>query len=78
MKLYNNLRRLRFEKNEMTQQELADLICTSRMTVYSIETGKYVPSTVLALRIANVFGRPVEEIFFLDEKKERRGDDLNE
>lgn len=76
MKLYNNLRRLRFEKNEMTQQELADLICTSRMTVYSIETGKYVPSTVLALRIANVFGKSVEEIFYLDEKKEMRGADL--
>lgn len=70
MKLYNNLRRLRFEKNEMTQQELADLIGTSRMTVYSIETGKYVPSTVLALSIAKVFGKPVEEIFHLAENDE--------
>lgn len=49
------IRRLRFEKNEMTQQELADLIGTSRMTVYSIETGKYVPSTVLALKIVRIF-----------------------
>ena len=70
LKLNNQLRLLRFKKNEMTQQELADLIGTSRMTVYSIETGKYVPSTVLALRIARVFGVPVEEIFCLDEETE--------
>jgi len=69
MRLENNLRRLRFEKNEMTQQELADLIGVSRMTVYSIEKGKYVPSTVLALKISKVFGKPVEEIFYLDEDK---------
>lgn len=78
MKLNNHLRRLRFEKNEMTQQELADLIGTSRMTVYSIETGKYVPSTVLALRIARVFGKSVEEIFYLAENDDIKGDDLNE
>jgi putative transcriptional regulator len=67
MRLRNNIRRLRFAQNEMTQQQLADLIRTSRMTVYSIESGRYVPSTVLALRIARVFGRPVEEVFFLEE-----------
>ncbi len=69
MKLGNNIRRLRFEKGEMTQQQLADLIGTSRMTVYSIETGKYVPSTVLALKLAEVFGKSVEEIFFLEGKR---------
>lgn len=68
MELTNNIRRLRFEKGEMTQQQLADLIGTSRMTVYSIESGKYVPSTVLALRIARVFKKPVEEIFSLEER----------
>jgi len=69
MRLENNLRRLRFEKNEMTQQELADLIGVSRMTIYSIEKGKYVPSTILALKISKIFGKPVEEIFYLDEDK---------
>ena len=67
MKLGNNLRTMRFGENEMTQQQLADLIGTSRMTIYSIEKGKYVPSTVLALKISQIFGRPVEEIFFLIE-----------
>ena len=68
MELTNNIRRLRFEKGEMTQQQLADLIGTSRMTVYSIESGKYVPSTVLALKLARVFAKPVEQIFHLEEK----------
>lgn len=65
MGLKNNIRKLRFENNEMSQQELAEKIGVSRMTVYSIEKGNYVPSTVLALRIAQVFGKPVEEIFTL-------------
>ena len=65
MKLSNNIRQLRFHKNEMSQQELADLIGVSRMTIYSIEKGKYVPSTVLALKISQVFGKSVEEIFSL-------------
>ena len=69
MELKNNIRKLRFEKNEMSQQELADLIGVSRMTIYSIEKGKYVPSTVLALKISQVFGKPVEEIFSLVDEK---------
>ncbi len=67
MKLKNNLRRLRFEKNEMSQQELADLIGVSRMTIYSIEKGKYTPSTLLALKLSKVFDKPVEKIFFIVE-----------
>lgn len=70
MKLENIIRKLRFEKNEMSQQQLADLIGVSRMTIYSIEKGKYVPSTVLALKISQVFKRSVEEIFSLIEEKE--------
>lgn len=66
MKLGNHLRRLRFEANEMSQQELADFIGVSRMTIYSIEKGKYTPSTLLALKIALVFKKRVEEIFFID------------
>jgi putative transcriptional regulator len=73
MGIGNHIRKLRFEQGEMTQQQLADLIGTSRMTVYSIETGRFVPSTLLALKIAKVFGKPVEEIFFiLEEEHDRR------
>lgn len=67
MKLENNIRRLRFETNEMSQQKLADLIGVSRMTIYSIEKCKYIPSTLLALKISMVFERPVEKIFFISE-----------
>ena len=69
MNLKNNIRRLRFERNEMTQQELADLIGVTRMTIYSIEKGKYVPSTVIALRMAQLFHVTVEEIFYLESDK---------
>jgi len=75
MKLGNNLRKLRFERDEMSQQTLAGLIDVTRMTIYSIEKGKYIPSTVLALKIAQVFERPVEEIFFLlDENDQKKGE----
>lgn len=67
MNLENNLRKLRFEHAEMSQQTLADLIGVTRMTIYSIEKGKYIPSTVLALKIAQVFGKTVEEIFSLSD-----------
>ena len=75
MKLGNHLRKLRFERDEMSQQALADLIDVTRMTIYSIEKGKYIPSTVLALKIAQVFERSVEEIFFLhDENDIKKGE----
>jgi putative transcriptional regulator len=54
-------------KLNLTQQDLADLIAVSRQTINSIEAGKYVPSTVLALKIAKVFKVPMEEIFELEE-----------
>ncbi len=62
----NNLRVQRAIKN-ITQAELADLIQVSRQTINTIESGKYVPSTVLALKMAKVFNVPVEEIFDLEE-----------
>ena len=52
---------------DMTQQQLADAIGVSRNTINSIELGKYVPSTVLALKIARYFGKPTDSIFELDE-----------
>ncbi len=62
----NNLRVQRAIKN-ITQAELAELISVSRQTINTIESGKYVPSTVLALKMAKVFGVPVEEIFDLED-----------
>lgn len=53
--------------NNLTQEELAKIISVSRQTINAIETNKYIPSTVLALKIAKVFGKLLEEIFFLDE-----------
>lgn len=51
----------------MTQQQLAEAVGISRQTINAIETKKYVPSTVLALKIARTFGKPVEEVFQLEE-----------
>ena len=51
----------------MTQQQLADQTGVSRQTINAIESGKFVPSTIVALKIARVFERPVEEIFSLEE-----------
>ncbi|WP_421941866.1 helix-turn-helix transcriptional regulator [Pedobacter sp.] len=62
----NSIRVQRAIKN-ITQAELADLIQVSRQTINTIESGKYVPSTVLALKMAKVFGKPVDEIFELEE-----------
>lgn len=61
----NNLRVERAIKN-ITQDELAKLIGVSRQTINAMELGKYVPSTVLALKIARVFDKPVECIFTLE------------
>ncbi len=62
----NNLRVERAIKN-ITQEELAKLIGVSRQTINAMEANKYVPSTVLALKIAKVFDKKVEDVFMLDE-----------
>jgi putative transcriptional regulator len=54
--------------HNMTQQQLAEQIGVSRQTINAMESNKYVPSTVLALKIAKLFGKKVEEIFLLDEE----------
>ncbi|RRD75942.1 helix-turn-helix transcriptional regulator [Tannerella forsythia] len=51
----------------LTQQQLAEKIQVSRQTIHAIEAGKYIPSTVLALKLAAVFGKNVNEIFMLEE-----------
>lgn len=62
----NNIKVERVIKN-ITQKELADIISVSRQTINAIETGKYVPSTVLALKIAKFFGKTVDDIFTLED-----------
>lgn len=52
---------------KITQQQLADAIGVSRQTVNAIESGKFVPSTVLALKVARLFEKPVEEMFILED-----------
>ena len=61
--LTNNIRRLRFDANEMTQQELADRTGVTRQTIVAIENGKYFPSLELAFRIAHTFKVPLSEVF---------------
>lgn len=51
---------------DLTQGELADKIGVSRQTIHAIESGKYVPSTILALKLARVFDKPVEAFFVLE------------
>lgn len=63
MIITNNIRKLRFFANEMTQQELADKAGASRQTIVALEAGKYTPSLELAFRIASVFGVPIGEVF---------------
>jgi putative transcriptional regulator len=61
--LSNQIRRLRFEKGEMTQQHLADLAGVTRQTIIAIEQGKYAPSLPLAFQIARAFGVPLDAVF---------------
>jgi putative transcriptional regulator len=59
----NNIRKLRFFANEMTQQELAEKAGASRQTIIAIEAGKYSPSLEMAFRIADAFGVSITEVF---------------
>ncbi len=62
------LRVLRAER-EWSQAELATAVAVTRQTINSIETGRYDPSPPLAIKIARVFGKPVEEIFLFEENE---------
>jgi putative transcriptional regulator len=68
--LQNRIRRLRFDQGEMTQQALAEKVHVARQTIIALEANQYAPSLLLAYRIANVFGVPIEQVFQyeLDEK----------
>jgi len=63
----NYVRKLRFNNNEMTQQELADLVAISRQTVVAIEKYKYTPSLELAFKIALAFNKEIQEVFFINQ-----------
>lgn len=66
--LVNKLRQLRFMNGEMTQQDLATKVDVTRQTIIAVEQGKFNPSVKLALLIAEVFQKKVEDIFYLEEK----------
>jgi putative transcriptional regulator len=59
----NQIRKLRFERGELTQQQLADMVGATRQTIIAIEAGHYAPSLELAFRIARAFDRGLEEVF---------------
>jgi putative transcriptional regulator len=62
-RIKNRIRRLRFDQNEMTQEELANKVVCTRQTIIALEQNKYVPSIELAFRVAKAFGVPLEEVF---------------
>ena len=66
----NRIRRLRFDHDEMTQQELANRVGCTRQTIIALEGGKYVPSIALAFKIARAFGATLEEVFQYEEEGE--------
>ncbi len=74
MKLANILRKCRFEHGEITQQDLANAVGVTRLTIHSIEKGKFMPSVFLALKIAQYFGKPLEEIFFIEDENQSTGE----
>jgi putative transcriptional regulator len=70
LKLGNNIRRCRFEHDEISQQALANAVGVTRLTIHSIEKGKFVPSTLLAFKLARFFGKSVEEVFYITDEEE--------
>jgi putative transcriptional regulator len=67
VRLGNSLKHCRFDRDDMSQEALARAIGVTRQTILSIEKGYYVPSTLLALKLARFLGRPLDEIFYIVE-----------
>jgi len=70
LQIRNNVRKLRFHHNEMTQEQLAEKVGVTRQTIIAIESAKYSPSLELAFRIALVFGVPLGDVFFYTSEDE--------
>jgi len=64
-KINNHIRKLRFEQGEMTQQKLAELCDCTRQMIIALEQKRYVPSLILAIKVARVFGKTVDDVFQL-------------
>lgn len=62
-RITNNIRKLRFNADEMTQKELAEKVGVTRQTIIAMEKDKYSPSLELAFRIAHIFGVPLDQVF---------------
>ena len=69
--LTTRIRELRFEHGQMTQQELADRLSVTRQTIIAVEAGRYAPSLLLALRIAELFDTTVEDVFQINGKSRK-------
>ena len=67
----NHIRKLRFDHDEMTQQQLADKVGVTRQTIVALEKGSYSPSLELAFRISRFFGLSLEEVFFYKDDSEQ-------
>jgi len=68
-RIHNRIRRLRFDHNEMTQEELANKVGCTRQTIIALEQNKYIPSIELAFRVARAFDVPLEEVFQYENDK---------
>jgi putative transcriptional regulator len=69
-RITNNIRKLRFDADEMTQKQLAEKVGVTRQTIIAMEQDKYSPSLELAFRIAHVFGVPLDQVFSYDAEEE--------
>jgi putative transcriptional regulator len=69
-RIRNNIRKWRFFRDEMTQQQLAEMVGVTRQTIIAMEQEKYSPSLELAFRIARVFAVPLEEVFSYQDETE--------
>ena len=68
-RISNQIRRLRFENGQITQQDLADKVGVTRQTIIAIEAGNYSPSLTLAFEIAKAFNVRIEDVFQYEDKK---------
>lgn len=69
-RITNNIRKLRFDADEMTQKQLAEKVGVTRQTIIAMEQDRYSPSLELAFRIASVFGVPLDQVFSYDSEEE--------